>query len=65
MGRAWADPERSPSVANLDTDAANGISHLSLTAFRNFRELSLEIERRPLVMTGPNGAGKSNVLEAI
>jgi DNA replication and repair protein RecF len=65
LGRAWADPERSPSVAILDTGAANGISHLSLTAFRNFRELSLEIERRPLVMTGPNGAGKSNILEAI
>jgi DNA replication and repair protein RecF len=49
----------------LNSSAANGISHLSLTAFRNFRELSLEIERRPLVMTGPNGAGKSNILEAI
>jgi DNA replication and repair protein RecF len=65
LGRAWADPERSPSVAILDNGAANGISHLSLTAFRNFRALSLEIERRPLVLTGPNGAGKSNILEAI
>ncbi len=65
MGRAWADPERSPSVAILDSGAASGISHLTLTAFRNFRELSLEIEPRPLVLTGPNGAGKSNILEAI
>jgi DNA replication and repair protein RecF len=69
LGRAWADPERSPSVAIPSviraSDAANGISHLSLTAFRNFRALSLEIEARPLVLTGPNGAGKSNILEAI
>jgi len=69
LGRAWADPERSPSVAipsiERETGAANGISHLSLTAFRNFRELSLELEPRPLVLTGPNGAGKSNLLEAI
>jgi DNA replication and repair protein RecF len=52
-------------LVDKENSAANGISHLSLTAFRNFRELSLEIERRPLVMTGPNGAGKSNILEAI
>jgi DNA replication and repair protein RecF len=65
LGRAWAEPEQSPSVAILDNGAANGISHLTVTAFRNFRALSLEIERRPLVLTGPNGAGKSNLLEAI
>jgi DNA replication and repair protein RecF len=39
--------------------------HLALTAFRNFRQLTLELEPRPLVLTGPNGAGKSNLLEAI
>ncbi|MES1152304.1 MAG: AAA family ATPase, partial [Dongia sp.] len=69
MGRAWAEPERGPSVAipsvGRENGAANGISHLSLTAFRNFRALVLEIEPRPLVLTGPNGAGKSNILEAV
>jgi DNA replication and repair protein RecF len=69
LGRAWADPERSPSVAIpsvvRDSGAANGISHLTLTAFRNFRALTLEIEPSPLVFTGPNGAGKSNLLEAV
>ena len=43
----------------------NGLSHLTLTAFRGFREFSLEIEARPLVFTGPNGGGKTNLLEAI
>ena len=65
MGRAWAEPDRSPTVAIVETGATNGISHLSLTAFRNFRELSLELEPRPLVLTGPNGGGKSNLLEAV
>ena len=65
MGRAWAEPDRSPTVAILESSAASGISHLALTAFRNFRQLTLELEPRPLVLTGPNGAGKSNLLEAI
>ncbi|WP_459850819.1 DNA replication/repair protein RecF [Dongia sp. agr-C8] len=43
----------------------NGFSHLTLTAFRGFREFALEIEARPLVFTGPNGGGKTNLLEAI
>jgi len=43
----------------------NGFSHLTLTAFRGFREFSLEIEARSLVFTGPNGGGKTNLLEAI
>jgi DNA replication and repair protein RecF len=47
------------------TNAVNGFSHLTLTAFRGFREFSLEIEARPLVFTGPNGGGKTNLLEAV
>jgi DNA replication and repair protein RecF len=43
----------------------NGFSHLTLTAFRGFRDFTLEIEARPLVFTGPNGGGKTNLLEAI
>ena len=43
----------------------NGFSHLTLTAFRGFREFTLEIEARSLVFTGPNGGGKTNLLEAI
>ena len=47
------------------TNAVNGFSHLALTAFRGFRDFSLEIEARSLVFTGPNGGGKTNLLEAI
>ncbi|HVY99464.1 MAG TPA: AAA family ATPase, partial [Dongiaceae bacterium] len=43
----------------------NGFSHLTLTAFRGFRDFTLEIEARPLVLTGPNGGGKTNLLEAV
>ena len=71
MGRApsvniWAETTPDPTAANLaSTNAANGFSHLTLTAFRGFREFSLEIEALPLVFTGPNGGGKTNLLEAI
>ena len=42
-----------------------GFVHLSLTAFRNYRQLSLDLDPRPVVLWGGNGAGKTNLLEAI
>jgi DNA replication and repair protein RecF len=41
------------------------LSRLTLTDFRNYRDLRLETEAGILVFTGPNGAGKTNLLEAI
>jgi DNA replication and repair protein RecF len=41
------------------------ISRLTLTDFRNYRDLRLEAEAGTLVFTGPNGAGKTNLLEAV
>lgn len=41
------------------------ISRLSLTGFRNYAQLSLTLDRRPVVLTGANGAGKTNLLEAV
>lgn len=41
------------------------ISRLSLTGFRNYRQLTLRLDSRPVVLTGPNGAGKTNLLEAV
>ena len=41
------------------------ISRLTLTDFRNYRDLRLETGAQTLVLTGPNGAGKTNLLEAI
>jgi DNA replication and repair protein RecF len=41
------------------------ISRLSLTGFRNYAQLFLTLDRRPVVLTGANGAGKTNLLEAV
>jgi DNA replication and repair protein RecF len=76
LGRAWAETNRDPTASGpraaiLETaGAAGGISHLALSAFRNFRDLTLELEAgpsgfNPLVFTGPNGSGKTNLLEAV
>ena len=45
--------------------AALSIDQLTLTNFRNYERLRLEIGRRHVVLTGPNGAGKTNLFEAI
>ena len=65
MGRAWAEVTDPSTTALATTNAVNGFSHLTLTAFRGFRDFTLEIEARSLVFTGPNGGGKTNLLEAI
>ncbi|HVO04509.1 MAG TPA: DNA replication/repair protein RecF [Candidatus Cybelea sp.] len=65
MLRTWAGQNPREIVANQAKSAANGISHLTLTAFRGFRELSLELSIGPLVFCGPNGGGKTNLLEAV
>ena len=41
------------------------IERLRLTDFRNYAELALELDQRPVVLTGANGAGKTNLLEAV
>ncbi|AZO71885.1 MULTISPECIES: DNA replication/repair protein RecF [unclassified Mesorhizobium] len=41
------------------------ISKLTLTNFRNYAGLSLELGPGALVLSGDNGAGKTNLLEAI
>ena len=41
------------------------IKRLSLTDFRCYRQIRIETDRRPVVLTGVNGAGKTNILEAI
>jgi len=41
------------------------IVKLTLTNFRNYGQLSLSLERGPVVLTGDNGAGKTNLLEAV
>ena len=41
------------------------IHHLSLTNFRNYARLELELPRDPTVLYGANAQGKTSVLEAI
>lgn len=41
------------------------ISKLLITDFRNYKELLLNTENIPVVLTGSNGSGKTNILEAI
>jgi DNA replication and repair protein RecF len=47
--------------------AAGGTAVLSLKLrdFRNYPDLHLRLDGRPVVLTGPNGAGKTNILEAL
>jgi DNA replication and repair protein RecF len=41
------------------------VRRLSLTDFRCYAALRIEMDGRPVVLTGPNGAGKTNLLEAL
>ncbi len=50
--------ERTPS-------ARLWVERLSLTGFRNYASLTLDLASEPVVLTGPNGSGKTNILEAV
>ncbi|SVE63865.1 uncharacterized protein METZ01_LOCUS516719, partial [marine metagenome] len=41
------------------------VERLSLTHFRSYTSLNLEVSPEPVVLTGANGAGKTNLLEAL
>ena len=41
------------------------LTHLSLTNFRAFTRLDLDVPRRTLLLVGDNAQGKTSVLEAI
>lgn len=50
----------------LGSDAARlAVLGLRLTAYRNYAELRLDLDGRPVVLTGLNGAGKTNLMEAV
>ncbi len=51
---------------NVDAAARRiALRRLSLSDFRNYDALRLDLEAGPVVLTGANGAGKTNLLEAI
>ena len=41
------------------------VRSLTLTAFRTYETVRVEVGPDPVVLTGPNGAGKTNLLEAV
>ncbi len=41
------------------------LNHLSLTNFRNFARLDMDLPHGPLLLVGANGQGKTSLLEAI
>lgn len=43
----------------------SGVLRLTLTDFRNYAYLRLNVDSGPIVLTGENGSGKTNILEAI
>ncbi|MCW5732321.1 MAG: DNA replication/repair protein RecF [Alphaproteobacteria bacterium] len=55
-----------PALPAARTGAsAHAVRRLSLSDFRCYAGLRLEVDARPVVLTGPNGAGKTNLLEAL
>ena len=49
----------------MDQSAGPYVRKLTLTDFRNYSALSLDLEPGMVVFSGENGAGKTNLLEAI
>ena len=45
--------------------ATAAVRRLSLTDFRNYAALRLDLDDRPVALSGANGAGKTNLLEAV
>lgn len=43
----------------------SGVTRLTLTDFRNYAWMRMEVGLNPIVITGENGSGKTNILEAI
>ncbi len=47
------------------TKLKSGVQRLTLTDFRNYKNLRLETDIVPIIITGENGSGKTNILEAL
>ncbi len=60
---ASATEQQTPTVP--DASPRLWVERLTLTGFRNYATLALELTPEPVVLTGPNGSGKTNVLEAV
>ena len=54
-----------PQSAGKSTACRSAVKRLTLTDFRSYKYLRLDIEADVVVLSGPNGAGKTNVMEAL
>lgn len=54
-----------PSAAAGQAARAAAVTRLSLSDFRCYARLRLDLGPSAVVLTGPNGAGKTNLLEAV
>jgi DNA replication and repair protein RecF len=61
-GEVILAPARGDSAAG---DGTLWLARLNLMNFRSYAQATIDVDRRPVVLTGPNGAGKTNLLEAI
>ncbi len=63
---AVCEPVAEVAAAQVSTmTRAAAVVRLSLTDFRCYSRLRLDLDSSPVVLTGPNGAGKTNLLEAV
>jgi DNA replication and repair protein RecF len=60
----FAEAQEARTNAGAAADRV-GVTRLTLTDFRNYREARLTVSTASVVLTGPNGAGKTNLLEAV
>lgn len=62
-------PEQAAAASGRNPPSGVGariaVTRLTLTEFRCYGQLRIELDPRPVVLTGPNGAGKTNLLEAV
>ncbi|MBC6939794.1 MAG: DNA replication/repair protein RecF [Chloroflexi bacterium] len=69
--RCSSSPRLHPSsnlqspITNLQSPTAVYLKRLSLTNFRNFTRLDMDVPRRSVVLVGDNAQGKTSVLEAV
>ena len=63
MAAALSRMDWSPCGVSADNGPA--VRKLSVSSFRNYKNLRLELSRKPIVLTGHNGAGKTNLMEAL
>ncbi len=62
----WKDGlSEAVSESGSHTPARLAIARLTLTGFRSYEKLRMDVDERPVVLSGPNGAGKTNLLEAV